>query len=219
MRRLKILSVVLLPSLKPACSSAMSFSACGFNLFSMIFSMTLLLWLMRLTVRYFWRCCRLPFAGSVMTKDWVHGVGHSPVCQILLKIVLRTVITSSLPAWTSSAEMLSTPTDFPFLQWLYCSLHFSAKDGKVILWVCLGTIQYWWISTDLVIVQLRAVFCPSVLYLSFFCEAFSWTILDSSRFPLFHSGQVFHQLVCPLTCNSSSDFLQSHYTVLLASFL
>ena len=51
----------------------------------------------------------------------------------------------------------------------------------------------------LVVVQLRAVFCPSVQYLSLFCEAFSWTILDSSRFPLFHSGQVFHQLVCPLT--------------------
>ena len=37
MRRLKICSVVLLPALKPACSSAMIFSACGFNLFSMIF--------------------------------------------------------------------------------------------------------------------------------------------------------------------------------------
>ena len=36
----KICSVVLLPALKPACSSAMLFSACGFNLFSMIFSMT-----------------------------------------------------------------------------------------------------------------------------------------------------------------------------------
>ena len=34
--------VVLLPALKPACSSAMIFSACGFNLFSMIFSTTLL---------------------------------------------------------------------------------------------------------------------------------------------------------------------------------
>ena len=40
--KLKICSVVLLPALKPACSSAMIFSACGFNLFSMIFSMTLL---------------------------------------------------------------------------------------------------------------------------------------------------------------------------------
>ena len=31
---------VLLPALKPACSSAMIVSAFGFNLFSMIFSMT-----------------------------------------------------------------------------------------------------------------------------------------------------------------------------------
>ena len=49
-----------------------------------------------------------------MTKDWVHGVGHSPVCQIMLQIVVRAVITSSPPAWTSSAGMLSTPGDFPF---------------------------------------------------------------------------------------------------------
>ena len=48
--RLKIYSVVLLPALKPVCSSAMIFSVCGFNLFSMIFSMTLLGWLMRLIV-------------------------------------------------------------------------------------------------------------------------------------------------------------------------
>ena len=31
---------MLLPALKAACSSAMIFSTCGFNLFSMIFSMT-----------------------------------------------------------------------------------------------------------------------------------------------------------------------------------
>ena len=49
-----------------------------------------------------------------MTKDWVNGVGHFPVCQILLQIVVRAVITSSPPAWTSSAGMLLTPADFPF---------------------------------------------------------------------------------------------------------
>ena len=87
----------------------------------------------------------------------------------------------------------------PFFHWLYCSLHFTAKDGVVIVCVSLGTVQYWWISIALVVVQLRAVFCPSVQYLPLFCEAFSWTILDSSHFPLFRSGQVFHQLVCPLT--------------------
>ena len=79
----------------------------------------------------------------------------------------------------------------PFLQWLYCSRHFFAKDGMVILYVCLGTVQYWWISICFMIVQFRAVFCPSVQYLSFFSEAFSWTIFDSSSFPLFHSDQVF----------------------------
>ena len=67
-----------------------------------------------LLVLEFWHCCRLPFLGSVMSKGWVHGVGHSPVCQILLQIVVRVVITSSPPTWTSSAGMLSTPTDFPF---------------------------------------------------------------------------------------------------------
>ena len=41
-RMLKICSVLLLPALKPTCSSAMSFSACGFSLLSIIFSMTLL---------------------------------------------------------------------------------------------------------------------------------------------------------------------------------
>ena len=53
------------------------------------------------------------FLGSVMTKNWVHGVGHSPVCQILLQIVVTAVITSSPPAWTSSAGLLSAPADFP----------------------------------------------------------------------------------------------------------
>ena len=49
-RRLKICSVLLLPARRPACSSAVIFSAYGFNLFSMTFSMTLLWWLMRLIV-------------------------------------------------------------------------------------------------------------------------------------------------------------------------
>ena len=71
---------------------------------------------------------------------------------------------------------------------MYCTLHFFAKDGVVVLCVCLGTVQYGWVSIGLVIVQLRAVFRPSVKYLSFFYEAFSWTIFDGSCFPFFHSG-------------------------------
>ena len=57
---------------------------------------------------------QVAFLGSVMTKAWVHGVCHFPVCQILLQIVVRALITSSAPALTSSAGMLSTPADFPF---------------------------------------------------------------------------------------------------------
>ena len=62
------------------------------------------------------------------------------------------------------------------------------------------------------VVQLRAVFRPSVQYLSLFCEAFSWTILYSSRFPLFHSGQVFHQLVrLPLPRSCFLTLLRPRY--------
>ena len=63
------------------------------------------------------------------------------------------------------------------------------------------------------IVQLSAVFCPSVQYLSFFCEAFSWTILDKSSFLSVSNGRL-SRLGMP-----SLDFLHSHYTVLLSSFL
>ena len=38
-------------------------------------------------------------------------VGHSPA--FLLQIVVRMLIKASPPAWTNSAGMLSTPSDFP----------------------------------------------------------------------------------------------------------
>ena len=103
----------------PSCSEACLFFGddllrLRFSLFAMIFSMILLGWLMRLIVRQFWHCCRLPFLGSVMTKDWIQGAGHFPVCQILSQIVVKAVITSYPPAWTRPAGMLSTPTHFPF---------------------------------------------------------------------------------------------------------
>ena len=131
-----------------------------------------------------------------MTKDWAHGVGHSPVCQTLLQIIVRAMITSSPLTWTSSAGMLSTLADFPFISNYTAA---SPSIRVVVLCVCLFTVQYWWIFIGLVIVQLRAVFCPSVQYLCFFCETFSWTFLDSSSFPLFHSGQAFHEFVRPFS--------------------
>ena len=124
-----------------------------------------------------------------MTKDWVHGVGHSPVCQILLQIVVRAVITCFPPAWTSSAGMLSTPADFPFFS--YCNAASTSLRS-------MG-----WSSSVSVLEQFSTDGSPEQysvhrFSLSFFREAFSCTILDSSSFPLFHSGYVFHFLYAPL---------------------
>ena len=152
----------------------------------------------------------MPFLGSVMTKDWVHRPFSSMPdliadCRESGDYIPSTCLDQFCWDVFDSSRL-------PFLQWLYCNLHFFAKDGVVILCVCLGTVQYWQMSVDLVIVQLSAVFCPSVQYLSFFCEAFSWTILDSSSFPLFHSGQVFHELIRPVTVVLPQVFLPFPWT-------
>ena len=74
---------------------------------------------------------------------WVQGFGHSPVCQILLQIVTRAVITSSPPAWTSFARKLSNPSDLlssmivlqppPLCKgWGCCPLYLSA-DSLVLM--------------------------------------------------------------------------------------
>ena len=108
-----------------------------------------------------------------MTKDWVNDVGHSPVCLILLQVVVRAVIASSPPAWTSSAGMLSTPADFPFFSDCTAAST-NLCDGWGGHHLCLsGASPVLMDLIGLVIVQLSAVFCPSVQYLSFFCEAFS----------------------------------------------
>ena len=110
---------------------------------------------------------------------WVTGVaGPSVDCRESGDYILSTCLDHFCWAVVDSSWL-------PFLPRLYCSLHFFARDGAVILCVCLGTVQYWWIPTGLLIVQLSAVFCPSVQHLSFFCEAFSWTILDNNSFSSF----------------------------------
>ena len=111
---LRYFSVMLLPALYPACSSAIISSAWGLSLFKMTFSMTLLEWLMRLIDLQFWQSCKMPFLGNVIISDWVHGVGHPPVLQILLQISVKTSIVVSPAAWTSSSGILSTPADFHF---------------------------------------------------------------------------------------------------------
>ena len=126
------------------------------------------------------------FLGSVMTTDLVHKVGHSLACQILFKIVMRAVITSSQPAWTSSAGMLSTPADEGWGDHPLC----LSGNSSVLMdlhWPCDCTAQ----SSTLPIGSISI--CRSSV--RHFPER-SWTICS---FPLFHTSQVFHQLVCPFT--------------------
>ena len=86
--------MVLLPALKPACSSKMIFSAHVQYDLQHDFA-----WLTdEAYCSVVLALLQVAFLGSVMTKDWVHWVGHSPVCQIVLQIVVRAVITSSPPA-------------------------------------------------------------------------------------------------------------------------
>ena len=79
-----------------------------------------------------------------MTKDWVHGVGHYPVCQILLQTVVRAMITSP-PAWISSAGMLSTVADFPFFSGCTAastSLQRMGWSSSVSVWGQFTTDRY-----------------------------------------------------------------------------
>ena len=87
-----------------------------------------------------------------MTYDWVHKVGQSLAYQILLQSVVRTVITSSSPAWTSSAGMLLTAPDFPLFNdctQLFCvgwggNPLYLSEDKSVLTnlhWPCSCTAQ------------------------------------------------------------------------------
>ena len=58
----------------------------------------------------------------------MHVVGHSPVFQILLQIVVRISIMASPPSWTNSSGMLSTPADFPIFSALTAA---STSSGRI----------------------------------------------------------------------------------------
>ena len=112
-----------------------------------------------------------------MTKDWVHGVGHSPVCQILLQIVVRVVITSSPPVWTSSCGMLSTQADFPFFNDCIAA---STSLRRV-----------WWSSSVSVWVQFSTAGSPLALYGVHEdnpCPLFEYDVHEGDPCPLFEYG-------------------------------
>ena len=153
-----------------------------------------------------------------MIKDWIHGVGHSPLCQILLQIVVRAVITSSPPAWTSSAGMLSTPADFPFFNDCTAtstSLRRMWWSSSLSVWVEFSTdgspLAFWLYSSEQYSVHRFSICRSSVRH---FPER-SWTVVAFACFTVVKS----FTSCMPSYCCSSSDFLRSRYTVLLSSFL
>ena len=56
-------------------------------------------------------------------------VGHSPVFQILLQIVVRMSVMASPPAWINSTGMSSTPADFPIFSALTAASDSSRRIG------------------------------------------------------------------------------------------
>ena len=88
---LKISSVVLLPAPKPACSSVMIFSTCGFDLFSMIFSMTV--WMADETD------CLVGLALLQVVFFFLRKCDDHKTRSI--GFVMSAVITASPPVWTS----------------------------------------------------------------------------------------------------------------------
>ena len=133
-----------------------------------------------------------------MTRDWVYGVGHSPVCQILLQIVVKAVITSSPPAWTSSAGMLSTPADFPFFNDCTAastSLRRMGWSSSVSFWVRFSTdgspMALWLYSSEQYSVY-RFSICRSPV--RHFPE-WSWIVVAFPRFTVVKSFTSWYALL------------------------
>ena len=134
----------------------------------------------------------LPFFGRVITSDWFQGVGHSPVCQILLQMLRSKSIMVS--AWSSSAGILSAPALFPGLSDFTAASTSSRRMGRLSVLVtggCFSTsgspLTLWLYSSEQYSVHL--------LRISVFCEALPVFILYGGGTALFWTGQIFHQLI------------------------
>ena len=93
-----------------------------------------------------------------MTIDWVHGVSQSPVCQILLQIAVRMLVTASPPACINSAGLLLTPADCPLFKDLTAASTSSRRIVKLsssvfigqsnttafpLVWLLYNAVQYY----------------------------------------------------------------------------
>ena len=148
-----------------------------------------------------------------MTKDWVHGVGHSSVCQILLQIVLRAVITSSPPAWISSAGTLSTPADFPFFNNCTAASSTSLRrmgwSSSVSVWVQFSTdgspLALWLYNSEQYSVHRFSICRYSVRH---FPER-SWTVVAFPSFTVVKSFTSWYVLLLLFFLTFSSISLHS----------
>ena len=145
-----------------------------------------------------------------MTKDWVHRVGHSPVCQILLQIVVRVVITSSPPTSTSSAGTLSTPADFPFFSDCTAASTSLKKMGWLsseCVWGELSTggfpLALWLYSSEQYCVYQFSISCSSVRHF----PEWSWTVVV---FPCFTVVKSFTSWYIHLLERIMTDALEDH---------
>ena len=132
-----------------------------------------------------------------MTKDLVQGMGHSPVCQILLQIIVRAVIRVSQPARISPAGIIVDPRWFSFLTqpplplegWGSCLLGWYLDSLIQLLglhWCCGCTAEQ---------------YC-SVRHF----PDLSWMVVVT--FPVSRGSQVI-QVGKPSYCCSCSDYCQS----------
>ena len=105
---------------------------------------------------------------------------------------------SPLPSGTWWTPGLSVPwcclNWLPFLQWLYYSFHFFIKDGRVIVRVCLETVQYRWSPMALWLYGCSLVHISHSSVRHF--PEWSWKVI---AFPCFSVVKFFYELVCLLT--------------------
>ena len=154
-----------------------------------------------------------------MSKAWVQGVGHSPVCQLLFQIVVRAVITSSWPAWTSSAGMMSTPADFSFFN------VYTAESASVSVWGQFTTdespLALWLYSSEQYSVHRFNMSCSSVRH---FPER-SWIVVALPCFTVvkyFTSWWALLLLFSPRFSSISLQFSSAffmHFLMLLFIFM
>ena len=100
--RLKICSVVLLPALNPACSSAIIFSAWGLSLFKITFSMTVTITLCKLSVLPCIKTGLFPYGKAAFLRIF------GKYAVNILRIALFAVIVTSCREYPANNSGLTT---------------------------------------------------------------------------------------------------------------